>query len=475
MGDIYTIKNEINCKLYVGSASNVKKRWYDHEHYLDNNSHVNNHLQNSWNKYGKENFKFSIIEENVPNDLLLQVEQKWMDFYKRENQELYNIALYAASPMKGRTHSEESINKISDASKLWHINTKGTDIYDEYLSNLSKSLMGHVVDIETRNKISISHMGKMIGEDNPFYGKKHTDESKIRMSEKHTKLSKLDVLEILMLLKQGEKITYVSKIFNMRHPDVIRLRNEETFKYIERTKKIIIRQSTLNKLDIFKKYMEIKNTYLSVINIYKIKILLFKYKIAIKEIAKIYNTYPTKISNIKNGKILSWVKITDLNVDEELYLIDQNSDGNLQKRKVICLTTGEIFKSISEISKKYNISLGNISTVCRGRAKSAGKCLITNEPLMWMYYDNYLENKDNIKPYQSNKSKHNLRKVVQFSPKNIYINEYCSLSEASRLLNINPSAICACCKGKRNSAGGYKWMYCDVYIKSNSIPLENAK
>lgn len=37
--------------------------------------------------------------------------------------------------------------------------------------------------------------------------------------------------------------------------------------------------------------------------------------------------------------------------------------------------------------------------------------------------------------------------------------EFASVQEAKRETGINSSNICACCKGKMNSAGGFYWMY----------------
>lgn len=56
-------------------------------------------------------------------------------------------------------------------------------------------------------------------------------------------------------------------------------------------------------------------------------------------------------------------------------------------RKVRCITTGEIFTTIREASKKFNINACNISDCCRGKQKSAGKHPITKERLVWRYYD----------------------------------------------------------------------------------------
>ena len=43
-----------------------------------------------------------------------------------------------------------------------------------------------------------------------------------------------------------------------------------------------------------------------------------------------------------------------------------------RKKSIKCVETNEIFTSLSEASKKYNISIGNISSVIHGKRKSAG-------------------------------------------------------------------------------------------------------
>ncbi len=57
MQAVYTIKNVINNKIYIGSAVNIKKRWHEHRNLLNNNNNNKHHspiLQNAWNKYGKK-------------------------------------------------------------------------------------------------------------------------------------------------------------------------------------------------------------------------------------------------------------------------------------------------------------------------------------------------------------------------------------------------------------------------------------
>lgn len=49
--------------------------------------------------------------------------------------------------------------------------------------------------------------------------------------------------------------------------------------------------------------------------------------------------------------------------------------------------------------------------------------------------------------------------VVQMNLMGDKIQTWVSMSEVQRNLGISNSKIAACCKGKRNKAGGYKWRY----------------
>ena len=60
---------------------------------------------------------------------------------------------------------------------------------------------------------------------------------------------------------------------------------------------------------------------------------------------------------------------------------------NPKARKVICVTTGEIFDTLTEAARKYKIGNGDIVKCCQGKIKYRGKHPITNEPLVWRYYN----------------------------------------------------------------------------------------
>lgn len=52
--------------------------------------------------------------------------------------------------------------------------------------------------------------------------------------------------------------------------------------------------------------------------------------------------------------------------------------------------------------------------------------------------------------------------ILQINPgTNSVVNEFVGINEASRITKICVSSICACCKGKYKTAGGYIWKYKD--------------
>ena len=84
---IYMLINKINGKRYIGSSKNLRARLWEHRSLLRHNKHINQHLQNAWNKYGEINFEYSIIEFCNEN-IRYEREQFYVDTIKPE----YNIS-----------------------------------------------------------------------------------------------------------------------------------------------------------------------------------------------------------------------------------------------------------------------------------------------------------------------------------------------------------------------------------------------
>lgn len=83
---IYMLWNLATGDWYIGSSSKLRKRALEHRADLRRRRHPNKHLQNAWNKYGEDNFKFGTIELCEKQDLIVR-EQYWLDRLKPK----YNI------------------------------------------------------------------------------------------------------------------------------------------------------------------------------------------------------------------------------------------------------------------------------------------------------------------------------------------------------------------------------------------------
>lgn len=59
---IYYFKCLVSNKGYVGQSNNINRRIREHLCHLRENRHSNVHWQNSWNKYGEENYTWEVLE-----------------------------------------------------------------------------------------------------------------------------------------------------------------------------------------------------------------------------------------------------------------------------------------------------------------------------------------------------------------------------------------------------------------------------
>jgi len=108
---IYKIGNLVDGKTYIGSSVNVHARKYKHFWMLRNNKHDNSHLQNSYNKFGEENFTFEILE--LCNLIeLIQLENKYITIFK-SNESNFGYNLATVNEFRRNTYNDEVKNKLS--------------------------------------------------------------------------------------------------------------------------------------------------------------------------------------------------------------------------------------------------------------------------------------------------------------------------------------------------------------------------
>ena len=135
---IYKIVNKATGYCYVGQSQRVKKRLKEHFRLLRLNKHPNSHLQNSYNKYGGDNFYGSIEIECDSTGDLDQLEEMFINGSAWFDQPtVYNIADFAKAPMRGKTHSAEVRIKISAGRSASTFDYQS----QEYRDTLSKAQM----------------------------------------------------------------------------------------------------------------------------------------------------------------------------------------------------------------------------------------------------------------------------------------------------------------------------------------------
>jgi group I intron endonuclease len=183
---IYLLQSIHNGKRYVGSAVCFKIRQYGHFYKLRKNKHSNRHLQNHYNKYGESDLAFSILEL-CPKENLIEREQHYIDTLKPE----FNLSPTAGSTlgvqmseeskskkslkmkgvanigekngmygkntwMKGKYHSEESRNKIKNALAKLHRSSpmKGKTHTPEAIEKNRIAHLNKITSEQTKIKLS---------------------------------------------------------------------------------------------------------------------------------------------------------------------------------------------------------------------------------------------------------------------------------------------------------------------------------
>ena len=160
---IYIIINLYNNKQYIGSTKSLYTRIKNHFENLLKNKHPNQHLQNSYNKYGIDVFDYKILAFCEEFETKI-IEQELIN--KSEFSLLYNISKNTTSFWEGCHYTEESKNKIRDARLKNHFIRGKT--FEEYYGK-EKSLL-------LKDKI------RCYGALNGMFGKKHSKKSKLKIS-----------------------------------------------------------------------------------------------------------------------------------------------------------------------------------------------------------------------------------------------------------------------------------------------------
>ena len=90
LGVIYKATNLINGKAYIGQTINFQERKAAH---LNPNCPHKYAFQRAIQKYGKNAFKWEILEDNIPQELLNEREIYWIAYYDTYGPQGYNLTI----------------------------------------------------------------------------------------------------------------------------------------------------------------------------------------------------------------------------------------------------------------------------------------------------------------------------------------------------------------------------------------------
>ena len=187
MGYIYSITNNINGHKYIGQtlALDIETRWNQHR-YKRQEDRIYTYLQKAINKYGIENFTFSVVCITF-DDSCNAMEEYYISKYNTLSPNGYNLKVGGNSSR----HHPDTIKKISESLKGKITNPKcvGKKLTEEHKEKLRKSFTD-----ERRKQISESskkRKGTLLSKEakqllsKHHKGKKLSDETKQRMSDSH--------------------------------------------------------------------------------------------------------------------------------------------------------------------------------------------------------------------------------------------------------------------------------------------------
>lgn len=219
MGYIYKITNNINNKVYIGKTTKERPtdRFSQHR-YLANHPEQDNSnsiLYIAMRKCGIDNFSFEIIEK-IEDSLLNEREKYWIKKNNSMSPNGYNLT-EGGEGTKGYSRIQSQEEKEQKSQKMlehWKNNPQKREEYSKRTSQLWENEEYRQKVTESNKKFYQEHPDMFKGENNPMYGKHHTEEALQKMKNyaatRKLKIAQLDkdTLEIIQVfdgVKDAEK------------------------------------------------------------------------------------------------------------------------------------------------------------------------------------------------------------------------------------------------------------------------------
>lgn len=175
---VYKITNLVNGKIYVGKATSIKARWSKHKTAaIAKNPNDYTYFHKAMNKYGFDNFKVEQVAEYKTEREALDAEIFYIKEWKCRDKNIgYNLT-DGGDGASGFKHSEETKIKMSESKK-----------------------------------------GANVGEENPFFGKEHSEKAKNAIREKQNinyelNKEKIDAMNIAQCQFNTEECIKIQKLY----------------------------------------------------------------------------------------------------------------------------------------------------------------------------------------------------------------------------------------------------------------------
>ena len=184
---VYVHKNKTNGKRYCGITSQTpENRW---RRYGTGYTH-NTHFQNAISKYGWDGFEHTIIASGLTKEEANNLERAYIREFNLLDQNFGYNQTKGGDGTDGYKHTELTKQKMSK-SRIGHTCDEETrNKISKKNSGSSNGMYGVIpwnkgatMPDDVRQKISAHRKGKTSGKSHPMYGKKHSDESRRKMSE----------------------------------------------------------------------------------------------------------------------------------------------------------------------------------------------------------------------------------------------------------------------------------------------------
>jgi group I intron endonuclease len=193
---VYSIVNIDTDRKYVGSTAKFSARKRQHLYNLRHHNHYSKMMQDDYNKYGEERFKFYILEEIETFDrkFLFEREQFWMDKHAPE----YNNNVLAGDIFPSWIYTQE----WKDATRKRMTGRKQSqEEKDARAASIKEFWKNHPA--KTIPKEMREHLSKInTGEGNPNFGLKRSNATRQKQS------NGLSYMEYSFIAPDGEIVTF---------------------------------------------------------------------------------------------------------------------------------------------------------------------------------------------------------------------------------------------------------------------------